>query len=180
MAEGALISDVYREQCERLHASKPSWGSYAGSKHAARVAMIAAGNRCFTVLDYGCGKGTLKKALDATHNAPTTMNYDPATFPEEPTPADLVCCLDVLEHIEPECLDAVLDDIARLTRKVAFFVISTRLAGAKLPDGRNAHLIVKDASWWNAQLAKRFDVRETRSDVSNSEFHALCWLKAPE
>ena len=48
--------------------------------------------------------------------------YDPA-FPEygEPRGADLVCCIDVLEHIEPDLLDNVLDDLARITLKHGFF-----------------------------------------------------------
>jgi 2-polyprenyl-3-methyl-5-hydroxy-6-metoxy-1,4-benzoquinol methylase len=65
-----------------------------------------------------------------------------------PKPSDVVVCTDVLEHIEPEKLDAVLDHILRLTGYFAHLVISTRPANAVLPDGRNAHLIVETPDWW--------------------------------
>jgi len=44
------------------------------------------------------------------------LPYDPV-FPEygEPRPADLVCCIDVLEHIEPDLVDNVILELARVT-----------------------------------------------------------------
>jgi len=52
-----------------------------------------------------------------------------------------------LEHVEPDRLGNVLDHIRRLSGKGCYIVIATRPAAAILPDGRNAHLIVKDADW---------------------------------
>ncbi|HET9469625.1 MAG TPA: hypothetical protein VFO24_00885, partial [Usitatibacter sp.] len=69
---------------------------------------------------------------------------------------------DVLEHIEPECLDEVLDDLQRVTRKIGFFVIATREAEKTLPDGRNAHLIQEPIAWWAPRLEKRFTVSQVR------------------
>ncbi|UCF67363.1 MAG: hypothetical protein JSV80_16585 [Acidobacteriota bacterium] len=34
----------------------------------------------------------------------------------------------------------------------------TRPAIHRLPDGRNAHLIVESADWWRAQLERRFEL----------------------
>ncbi len=75
-----------------------------------------------SVLDYGCGKGTLAEAVSFE-----IREYDPAIAgkDENPLPADLVICTDALEHIEPEYLDAVLVHIASLTRMAAFFVVHT-------------------------------------------------------
>ena len=47
------------------------------------------------------------------------MGYDPAvdeweSKPDEP--ADILSCLDVLEHIEVSSIDEVLNDIHKLTR----------------------------------------------------------------
>ena len=67
---------------------------------------------------------------------------------------DMVVCTDVLEHVEPAKLDAVLDHIWRLTGRVAYFVIDTRPANAILPDGRNAHLSLHDHWWWIDKLKK--------------------------
>lgn len=43
----------------------------------------------------------------------------------------------VLEHIEPECLEQVLDHLQRLTRKIALLNIVTRPANKVLADGHN-------------------------------------------
>lgn len=85
--------------------------------------------------------------------------YDPA-FPEygDPRPAELVCCIDVLEHIEPEYLDAVMEGLHKITYKLGFFSIATAPAKKILSDGRNAHLIQKPAAWWLPVLSKRFEV----------------------
>ena len=49
-------------------------------------------------------------------------------------------CTDVLEHIEPDCLQAVLGHLRQVSREYTFVNISTRAAVKSLHDGRNAHL----------------------------------------
>jgi hypothetical protein len=62
----------------------------------------------------------------------------------------------------------VLDHIGRLAGKAAYLVISTRDANATLPDGRNAHLIVRPAPWWidvcspMGQVEAEIDAKEVR------------------
>ena len=112
-----------------------------------------------SLLDYGCGKATLGEALKARSSECsklTLVNYDPAIekFAQSPEPCDLVVCSDVLEHVEPECLNDVLADLRRLAKKAALLVISTRPSGKFLPDGRNAHLIIQPAAWWMPKLRK--------------------------
>jgi hypothetical protein len=65
-----------------------------------------------------------------------------------------------LEHVEPDKLLYVLDDLRRVTRKVGYFVIHTGPSSKNLADGRNAHLIQKDAQWWKAKLKKFFTVAQ--------------------
>ena len=74
--------------------------------------------------------------------------------------ADLVCCIDVLEHVEPIHLKAVLQDLSRITKKVGLFTIHTGPAVKHLSDGRNAHLIQKPASWWLPQLCEHFEIAQ--------------------
>ena len=85
--------------------------------------------------------------------------YDPA-FPGygAAKPADLVCCIDVLEHIEPKLLDNVLKELARITKGLGFFTIHMGPAGKVLSDGRNAHLIQKPTSWWLPKLCNYFEI----------------------
>jgi hypothetical protein len=66
----------------------------------------------------------------------------------------------VLEHIEPECLDTVLDHIAKLTEKLAILVIATGPSKKLMADGRSAHLIVENADWWRTRLLKYFDLQQ--------------------
>jgi hypothetical protein len=142
---GDLVSADYREQLEILHSSARKWGT-DGAKHAEKVLQLVDELGAKTILDYGCGKGRLAEAI-----APVRVQgYDPG-IPERagmPKPCDLVVCTDVLEHVEPDRLPAVLDHIGRLAGKAAYLVISTREALAMLPDGRNAHLIVRPGCWW--------------------------------
>jgi 2-polyprenyl-3-methyl-5-hydroxy-6-metoxy-1,4-benzoquinol methylase len=154
-----LISAQYRRLNRELHAIH-SYGAQGGNR-AEAVLELAARYEAQSILDYGCGKGGLGRALGFP-----IAEYDPAV-PEhatEPSAADLVVCSDVLEHVEPECLDAVLDNLQQLTRKVGYFVIATRPAKKHLPDGRNAHLIVQDSDWWLGQLEKRWTVQTKSTD----------------
>jgi hypothetical protein len=121
-----------------------------------------------SVLDYGCGKGGLGRAIPFG-----ICEYDPAIAGKEssPKPADLVVCTDVLEHIEPECLVYVLADLRRVTRKIGYFVIHTGPAQKHLADGRNAHLIQRDRMWWKKKLRRFFTIG--RIIESGPELHVI-------
>lgn len=162
-----LISDAYRDLNVQLHRDSAAFGS-RGQKWAPRVAYLAAQSGCRTILDYGCGKSPISvSGLDV-------RGYDPAVFDHatRPEPADLLVCTDVLEHVEPGCLEAVLSDIRALARWMAFLVIATRPSDKFLADGRNAHLIVEPMPWWQTRLLDAgFLIREAR-DNSQREYWA--------
>ncbi len=155
-----LISEEYREQNIEAH-KQPDWGTTA-HYYSNLVRGLSREVGAETILDYGAGKQTLKGACP---ELPIT-SYDPAIpeISDAPEPCDLVCCIDVLEHIEPECLDAVLDDLQRVTNKLGFFIISTVPAIKKLPDGRNAHLIVEKEHFWLPKLLDRFSIGMMRNE----------------
>lgn len=150
-----LISETYKSLNSRLHSARVDYGT-SGSKWAGMVGKLAASLETTSVLDYGCGKGTLAKALPHIR----VREYDPCIEGKDsaPEPACLVACTDVLEHIEPDCLMAVLDDLKRVTQRKGFFIIATRPAKKFLEDGRNAHLIQQDISWWLPLLWERFQL----------------------
>lgn len=112
-----------------------------------------------SISDYGAGKKRLQEALIKEGVNVEYFPYDPA-FPEygEPMEADLVCCIDVLEHIEPEKLDNVLKELHSITRKDGFFTVHTQAAAKTLSDGRNAHLIQEPASWWLPKIEQYFNI----------------------
>lgn len=143
-----LISDSYRELNAQLHSDRPDYGT-SGQRYAPVIRQLMDSYNTQDVLDYGCGKRTLEQTLGVP-----IYNFDPALpeYADSPDPADIVACTDVLEHIEPECLIDVLDDIRRCMRKAAFLTIATRPAKKYLADGRNAHLIQREAAWWIERL----------------------------
>jgi hypothetical protein len=149
-----LISAEYRELNVRLHHDNLAYG-VGGSKHADTVKKLSTELKTTSILDYGCGKGLLAKELPFP-----IWEYDPAV-PEKsdsPRPADIVVCTDVLEHIEPDKIHAVLSDLKRVTRKVGYFVIHTGPSGKVLADGRNSHILQKDRVWWKGVLRIYFEV----------------------
>jgi len=149
-----LISTEYADLNARLHRDNLAYG-VGGGKHAKTVLQLCDRLKTTSVLDYGCGKGYLAKALPFP-----IWEYDPAIpgKQESPRPADLVVCTDVLEHIEPDKLAFVLDDLRRCTRKVGYFVIHTGPAAKTLPDGRNTHLIQQGRRWWEKKLRTFFQI----------------------
>jgi 2-polyprenyl-3-methyl-5-hydroxy-6-metoxy-1,4-benzoquinol methylase len=153
------ISEEYRELNRRLHADKPRYGAN-GHKALGTVMNVLRAIGGGEVLDYGAGKGTLGTALNA--NGVVVHEYDPAIKGKDapPEPADVVYCGDVAEHVEPEYLDAFLDELRRVTKKVLILTVATRPAVKTLADGRNAHLIVEPVEWWLPKITARFDVRE--------------------
>jgi hypothetical protein len=89
------------------------------------------------------------------------QGYDPAVprFAAAPIPAQMVACIDVLEHIEPQYLERVLDHLAALAEGVVFLSIDTGPALKVLSDGRNAHLIQQPMSWWLPKILERWEVQ---------------------
>jgi hypothetical protein len=148
-----LITPEYCALNHEMHARRGEFGA-RGRKWALHVSRLARDMRCTSILDYGCGKAPL------VIPGCSVAAYDPAVpaFADAPEAAELVVCTDVLEHVEPACLDAVLRHIAILAEAGVFFVIATRPAGKMLADGRDAHLILAPMAWWLDALGPYFDL----------------------
>lgn len=165
-----LISAEYVRLNVAMHAA----GGYGEGGHRWGQQVLDLARQCEarSILDYGCGTGTLKEVLDAVVVPPELRNadgtrpfdvleYDPAISGKDKRPAraDLVVCCDVLEHVEPDCLYAVLDDIRNIARTAVLLVVATRPAKKVLSDGRNAHLINETVDWWLPKLLLRWTPR---------------------
>lgn len=175
-----LITDDYKTLNEKLHTENKHYGT-SGHKWATAVMGFTKHIDSKDILDYGCGKSTLAQNLPFP-----IKQYDPAIpkFADAPEAADLVVCTDVLEHIEPECIDAVLEDICRLTKQLAFLVIANRPAKKILEDGRNAHLIQENEKWWLERLLPLFHVLQFSSstlaiDPNNSGILEYAFVLSP-
>jgi hypothetical protein len=154
----ATISDSYLAQQRELHKSLDYGVASLGFAPIVKQVMESYSTK--SISDYGAGKCNLRKGL---HDLGVTdfeyYPYDPV-FPEygPPKAADLVCCIDVLEHIELGFLDTVLSDLRKITRQYGFFSIHVAPAVKYLPDGRNAHLIQEPTSWWLPRICQYFEV----------------------
>jgi len=137
----------YEALQRQLH-EDASYGT-SGHKHAGRIVQLAKQIGTRDILDYGRGKGTLAKSMPFKIN-----EYDPFVpgYDAEPEPADLVVCSDVLEHIEPQCVESVLGHLHGLTKKALFVDVACRPAKKVLADGRNAHLIQWEPHKWLLEL----------------------------
>jgi len=169
-----LISPEYVEINKQLHDDKPKFGT-SGYLYAEFVEQICDAVKSQDVLDYGCGKRTLEFAL-----CRPIQNYDPAvpSCAARPRPADVVVCTDVLEHIEPECLDDVLRDLFDLTQKIILLAIHLTPAHKHLSDGRNAHLILESPKWWEDKVSRYFKVTR-KYQVEDSTFIMVCVPRPP-
>ena len=156
MAE--LISDQQRQLNQTLHAQDEKYGNradangFASHLPTALVRMHELGV-CDSVLDYGTGKGMLVERL--RRELPPSISvkgYDPAVEQY----AELLTCLDVLEHIEMDSIDAVLREVHGLTRRFCYLVIDLQPAVKTLADGRNAHILLAPPEWWTTRLAQLF------------------------
>lgn len=184
MQSSDLISPEYLAMQRQMHAAPKGYGG-KGDKWAAEVERLAwAGERVLgrpvTILDYGCGQGSLGRSLRA--KGQRVLDYDPAIHGKDklPAAADLVVCTDVLEHIEEDKIAAVLDHLRSLTVWRLFAVIATVEASKTLPDGRNAHILLQDRTWWFEQMerAGRFDWQGPVACREHKEFAGV-WSPNP-
>ena len=162
---GKVISEEQRRLNQELHQNRIDFGNRADAAGLAKrlpqalIRMHELGV-CRSVLDYGTGKGQLVGRL--RHELPASIavaGYDPAVeqFSRKPTEAvDVLVCLDVLEHIEMESIQAVLQDIHDLTRSFCYLVIDLQPAIKTLSDGRNAHILLAPPEWWVSRVSQLF------------------------
>lgn len=172
MKSSTLISEDYRKQQEMLH-EKGNYGA-TSIAYAPLVTQIIDKLGVTHLLDYGCGAQTnLIKHIKPKHPI-TYQAYDPAVerFSSPPKPAEMVASIDVLEHIEPDYLDNVLDDLERLTEWVGIFSVCTSPAKKTLSDGRNAHLIQQPLAWWLPKFLDRFEI-QTVQMVNDKQFYVI-------
>ena len=150
-----IVSSEYKQQLIELH-QKQNWGA-SGYSHAETVYQFCKQLKAQTILDFGCGRGTLAPNLAKLGFSGIIYEYDPGIpgkddLPQEPV--ELLVATDVLEHFEPDKLDVGMKLLRELTTRGAFFIIATDKSKVSLPDGRNAHLIIENRKFWLNKLNK--------------------------
>ncbi len=153
-----IIDKQYQQQIQEMHA-KGKFNN--GAKQFSLVRPFVEKYQPTTLLDFGCGKGALIEAIHAEWPSIEVSGYDPGNpkFEQWPTHSfDTVISTDAIEHIEPEHLDNTLKMIASIMQRCGFFRIACHPAKKKLPDGRNAHLIVQEPDWWRQRILDTMSV----------------------
>ena len=178
-----LISEQYRAQQKTLH-DAGNYGTVA-EHFAPMVAEVINRLEVTHLLDYGCGSNlSLPKALAKAGSVKHKFKYqayDPCVekYSAPPVPAEFVVCIDVLEHIEEDCIDSVLDHLQEMTEAVGFFSVDTGPAMKSLPDGRNAHILQRPVEWWLMRICARFDLQtfqmvwKSQKDFYHNKFFVI-------
>ena len=155
-----VISKEYLDLQKELHL-RSDYGT-ASLGIAPEVKKIFEENKLTSISDYGAGKCNLqKKLIQLGLKDFDYFPYDPV-FPEygSTKKADLVCCIDVLEHIEESFIENVINELRNITDKLAYFTIALKPAGKILKDGRNAHILLKSEDWWLNLIKSKFNFKE--------------------
>jgi hypothetical protein len=155
-----VISEEYLNLQKDLHL-RSDYGT-ASLGIAPEVKKIFEENKLTSISDYGAGKCNLqKKLIQLGLKDFDYFPYDPV-FPEygSPKKADLVCCIDVLEHIEESFIENVINELRNITDKLAYFTIALKPAGKILKDGRNAHILLRSEDWWLNLIKSKFNFKE--------------------
>ncbi len=144
-------SDAWLARHRDTHARHPEFGTHrhpylVNTVHA--LADAATGDEKPSLLDYGCGKGVFLREMERSGRFRFVRGFDPVrpAFQARPSQRyDIVLCLDVLDQVETEFVDAVIADVAQFTGGTAIFdVITVQVAAL-------AHLAPRPASaWWEA------------------------------
>lgn len=150
------LIDQYREMHANAHFSGVSIYAYCDE-----IEELVKTSGAKTLLDYGSGKGRqyVEGRIHELWGGIMPTLYDPAVAGIDTPPDgqfDGVFCIDVLEHIPEDELDATLGEINGYARKWAFFSICCEPAKKCLPDGRNVHVTLRPEGWWNKRIIDAF------------------------
>lgn len=157
----------------QIHSSR-HYGNSATELHLGAAASIVRSLKPKSILDYGCGRSDLV-AHFWRDGERKIARYDPAIPPVSMMPLgtfDLAFVCDVMEHIPMADVDRVLSEV-REKSPSAFFTISTKLARAKLPDGRNSHVTILRHSEWVRWIRDVFGATQTLGATSEFELVLL-------
>lgn len=132
--------------------------------------------RDLTWLDYGCGKGGFVEEIRPLGLFASITGHDPAVEAFRARPEgrfDLVTCLDVIDVVEPQFLDALIADVAAFTGGLALFDCLTMPSPA---GGLRPH----KAFYWAQFVRRHMDVLETRVEFPGmQDFERVVLLAAP-
>lgn len=167
-----VIAERERDKYERMW-RVDAYRHHAPGEELAHRAFFALGAKVGdSLIDFGCGTGRPAAQLKRLGLSVTAIDHaknslDPGidvAFMQQclwALPSDLSAdygyCTDVMEHIPPEKVSAVLSEIRRVVRKRVFFQIATFPDGMGRKIGETLHLSVHPPEWWRAKLSEHWN-----------------------
>ena len=198
------VQDGEQAKYEKMWAID-AYRNYAPGEGAASMFLeLASPSPRDTVIDFGAGTGRgalmitllggckvhmldfaencldedLKNALYTQAHVLKFSKHDLRT----PVPfiAEYGFCTDVMEHIPPQDVDAVLHHILKAARNV-FFQISTQPDHFGQEIGEHLHLTVQPYEWWLAKMKEQEAVVQWSSDGNGiCGFYVTAWVPTRE
>ncbi len=155
-----LHDKAYELSLKQEHEGNDKWGSSTKKYGSGDILGLVTHRKYVqTVLDYGCGKGELKKYLKEHAPWVEVSEYDPGIVGKDTPPEgkfDLVWTCDVLEHIQPEYIDDTIVRLFELTKYVMYNNIACASSRSVFKDGpfkgQDLHLIIEEPAKWRERF----------------------------
>jgi hypothetical protein len=155
------ITESYKATLTHLH-DNTEWGVSGGAiSGPTLVHFLETYPEVQTILDYGCGEGSLKEFVEDKGIKKDWTLYDPGMkgLDKKPTGQfDLVITTDVLEHVEPYMIKPVLAELKSLTKDFLFNDIACYLTNTKFIKGpyigQDLHISLHAPDTWKMWLSE--------------------------
>lgn len=149
----------------------------SGARYTGILGQILKSKDIKTVWDYGCGINHIL-ITHVVKNFPNVniTGYDPVfkkntkRFQNYITDdsVDMIISTDCLEHLWEDELDICFGYWKKKNPKYIFVTTCNRLAHKNLPDGTNAHKIIKPVEWWIKTIQTHFPDHKVSSEFSTN------------
>jgi SAM-dependent methyltransferase len=166
-----------KEKYVSLLTTRPSYGSTNHGKMATEMVLAFIGNTKATIVDCGCGDNTFIANISSDKIQGIGVDFvNPKADLIEPmhqisledNTADVVTSFDALEHLLPEEVEEVFQELKRIGKDGGLCVFSISYNPSKLTSlGEGLHPTVRDKGWWMDRISQHcWNVRCTRKFIS--------------
>ena len=146
------------------HVARTTWRAVPQASRSCRhrdlIRKIIRRFNARTLLDYGSGRGDAYSGADALHRfwgVARPELYDPAFPTHDTLPPrvrfDGVLCSDVLEHIHPEDVERVIDDLFGHAERFVWASVCTRRRRS-VPERHEHARHVQPIEWWHERFTE--------------------------
>ena len=143
---------------------------YGSSNHGADASEYVANKKPNLVVDFGCGQNNFINNLKelGINGIGIDFVYEEADIiapmhevPLEDNSADFITAFDSLEHLIPEDVDLVLNEMARIAKPKADFCFSISYQPSSiLVHGQNLHPTTQSDYWWMQKISTRGQIKD--------------------